>query len=315
MPDNGPSPRPLDALPIDAVLPQIVAALGSSPNLVICAPPGAGKTTRVPPALLDPMLAIAGRIVVLQPRRMAARAAARRIAAEQGTSVGDAVGYQVRFDQKVGPRTRIALVTEGILLRMLHDDPLIESVGAVLFDEFHERNLNSDLALGMVRRIQQTVRPELKIIVMSATLDAAPVAGFLGDCPVINSEGRLYPVETRYAGSFDKRPLSALVASGVEQVAERTQGDILVFLPGVGEIRQSAAELQAFAARRGFTLFELYGDLPPEQQDAVLAESDQRKIVLSTNVAETSLTIPRVTAVVDTGLARQLRFDPSEAVG
>jgi ATP-dependent helicase HrpB len=311
MPDNGPSPRPLDALPIDAVLPQIVAALGSSPNLVICAPPGAGKTTRVPPALLDPMLAIAGRIVVLQPRRMAARAAARRIAVEQRTSVGDAVGYQVRFDQKIGPRTRIALVTEGILLRMLHDDPLIESVGAVVFDEFHERNLNSDLALGMVRRIQQTVRPELKIIVMSATLDAAPVAGFLGDCPVINSEGRLYPVEIRYAGSFEKRPLSALVASGVEQVAERTQGDILVFLPGVGEIRQSAAELQAFAGRRGFTLFELYGDLPPEQQDAVLAESAQRKIVLSTNVAETSLTIPRVTAVVDTGLARQLRFDPS----
>ncbi len=311
MPDNGPSPHPLDALPIDAVLPQIVAALGSSSNLVICAPPGAGKTTRVPPALLDAALAIEGRIVVLQPRRMAARAAARRIAAEQGTSVGDAVGYQVRFDQKIGPRTRIALVTEGILLRMLHDDPLIESVGAVMFDEFHERNLNSDLALGMVRRIQQTVRPELKIIVMSATLDAAPVAGFLGDCPVINSEGRLFPVEIRYAGSSDKRPLSAIVASGVEQAAERTAGDILVFLPGVGEIRQSAAELQAFAGRRGFRLFELYGDLPPEQQDAVLGDSDQRKIVLSTNVAETSLTISRVTAVVDTGLARQLRFDPS----
>jgi ATP-dependent helicase HrpB len=306
MPESALSP-----LPIDAVLPQILSALGTAPNAVIGAPPGAGKTTRVPPALLDRSLAIDGRILVLQPRRMAARAAARRIAAEQGTALGDAVGYQVRFDQQIGPRTRIALVTEGILLRMLHDDPLLESVGAVVFDEFHERNLNSDLALGMVRRIQQTVRPHLKIVVMSATLDAAPVAAFLGNCPVIASEGRMFPVEIRYAGGFDKRPLSALVASGVEEVAKRTQGDILVFLPGVGEIRQASAELQAFAARHDFKLFELYGDLPPEQQDAVLADSERRKIVLSTNVAETSLTIPGITAVVDSGLARQLRFDPS----
>jgi ATP-dependent helicase HrpB len=302
------SPQPLDPLPIDDVLPQIAVALRASPNVVIVAPPGAGKTTRVPPALLDPALNIGGRIVVLQPRRMAARAAARRIAAEQRTPLGDGVGYQVRFDQRIGPRTRIALVTEGILLRMLHDDPLLESVGGVVFDEFHERNLNSDLALGMVRRIQQTVRPELKIVVMSATLDAAPVAGYLGDCPIVKSEGRLYPVEVRYAGSFEKR---AQVASGVEQVAGRTEGDILVFLPGVGEIRQSAAELEALARRRNFQLFELYGDLPPEQQDAVLAAGDRRKIVLSTNVAETSLTIPGVTAVVDSGLARQMRFDPT----
>jgi len=306
MPDNGLSP-----LPIDDVLPRISASLGSSQNVVICAPPGAGKTTRVPPALLDPALGIAGRVLVLQPRRMAARAAARRIAIEQGTPLGEGVGYQVRFDQRIGPRTRIALVTEGILLRMLHDDPLIESIGAVVFDEFHERNLNSDLALGMVRRIQQTVRPELRIVVMSATLDSAPVAGFLGDCPVISSEGRVFPVDIRYAGNSDKRPLGSLVAAGVEQVAERTDGDILVFLPGVGEIRQSSAELQAFAGRRNMTLFELYGDLPPEQQDAVLAPSDRRKIVLATNVAETSLTIPGITAVVDTGLARQLRFDAS----
>lgn len=308
--ENDPAP-PLDPLPIDAVLPQIAEALVKSPNVVIVAPPGAGKTTRVPPLLLDPSLNIAGRITVLQPRRMAARAAARRIAAEQRSAVGDRVGYQVRFDQKIGPRTRIALITEGILLRMLHDDPLLESVGAVLFDEFHERNLNSDLALGMVRRIQQTVRPELKIVVMSATLDAAPVAGFLGDCPIIKSEGRLFPVEVRYLERTDKRPIGAQVAAGVEEVAARTPGDILVFLPGVGEIRQSAAEIEAFAHRRNFQLFELFGDLPAEQQDAVLADCDRRKIVLSTNVAETSLTIPGVTAVVDTGLARQMRFDPS----
>jgi ATP-dependent helicase HrpB len=310
MVENGPSP-PLDSLPIEAVLPQIAAALGSSPNVVIVAPPGAGKTTRVPPALLAPALNIGGKILVLQPRRMAARAAARRIAAEQRTAVGELVGYQVRFDQRIGPRTRIALVTEGILLRMLHDDPLLESVGAVVFDEFHERNLNSDLALGMVRRIQQTVRPELKIVVMSATLDAAPVAGFLGDCPIVKSEGRLFPVEVRYAGRMDQRPIGAQVASGVEQVATRTNGDILVFLPGVGEIRQSASELESFANRQNFRLLELYGDLPPEQQDAVLADGDRRKIVLATNVAETSLTIPGVTAVVDTGLARQMRFDSS----
>ena len=256
-------------------------------------------------------LAIRGRIIVLQPRRMAARAAARRIAAEQQTPLGEEVGFQVRFEEQVGPRTRIVLVTEGILLRILDNDPLIESVGAVVFDEFHERNLNSDLALGMVRRIQQTVRPELKIIVMSATLDSEPVARYLGGCPVVASEGRVFPVAIRYSGSPDKRPLGAQVASAVEQIVTRTDGDILVFLPGVGEIRQSAAELTAFAGRHGFRLYQLYGDLPSDEQDAVLSACDSRKIVLSTNVAETSLTIPGVTAVVDTGLARQLRFDPS----
>jgi len=301
----------LPPLPIDEVLLRITASLVSAPNLVIGAPPGAGKTTRVPPALLDPALGIRGRILVLQPRRMAARAAARRIAAEQGTNLGEEVGYQVRFDQRIGPRTRIALVTEGILLRMLHDDPLIESVGAVVFDEFHERNLNSDLALGMVRRIQQTVRPELRIVVMSATLNAGPVAQFLGDCPVVESAGRVFPVEVRYAANPEKRPIGALAASAVEQIVDRTPGDILVFLPGVGEIRQTAAELEPFARRRELALFELFGDLPPERQDAVLAPCDRRKIVLSTNVAETSLTIPGITAVVDSGLARQLRFDPS----
>ena len=284
---------------------------------MIGAPPGAGKTTRVPPALLDPSLAIAGRILVLQPRRMAARAAARRIAAEQRTSVGDLVGYQVRFEQKIGPRTRIALVTEGILLRMLHDDPLLESVGAVVFDEFHERNLNSDLALGMVRRIQQTVRPQLKIVVMSArnlARSRQQSPAYLGDCPVIRWRGtRCSRVDVRYAGGFDKRPLSALnLASGVEEVAKRTQGDILVFLPGVGEIRQSSGELQAFATRHAFKLFELVRrPASGAARRRARRPATRRKIVLSTNVAETSLTIPGITAVVDSGLARQLRFDPS----
>ncbi len=298
-------------LPIDEILPQIRDALIAGSNVVIGAPPGAGKTTRVPPALLDPPLATSGRVLVLQPRRMAARAAARRIAAERGSSVGDEIGYQVRFEQRTSARTRLSVVTEGILLRMLHDEPLLESVGAVVFDEFHERNLNSDLALGMVRRIQQTVRPELRIVVMSATLDATPVAAFLGGCPVIESAGRMFPVTVRYAEVPDKRPLAALVAAGIEQVLSQTSGDVLAFLPGVGEIRQASAEVQALARRHNLAVFPLYGDLPPEEQDAVLLPSDRRKLVLATNVAETSLTIPGITAVVDSGLARQMRFDPS----
>jgi ATP-dependent helicase HrpB len=298
-------------LPIDEIIPQIVAALATSANLVIGAPPGAGKTTRVPPALIDSEPGIRGRVLVLQPRRMAARAAARYIAAERGSVLGEEIGYQVRFDQQIGPRTRIALVTEGILLRMLHDDPLLESTGAVVFDEFHERNLNSDLALGMVRRIQQTVRPELRIVVMSATLDAEPTAAFLGNCPVIKSPGRMFPVEIRYSAASARQPSADQVAAAVAHIVDRAEGDVLAFFPGVGEIRQAAAELEPFARRRGLALFELFGDLPPEQQDAVLAPSQKRKIVLSTNVAETSLTIPGIAVVVDSGLARQLQFDPS----
>jgi ATP-dependent helicase HrpB len=297
-------------LPIDEILPQIKQELALGPNLVIGAPPGAGKTTRVPPALLDPTLRVAGRVLVLQPRRMAARAAARRIAAERGTPLGEEIGYQVRFDQRISSRTRLAVVTEGILLRMLHEEPLLESVAAVVFDEFHERNLNSDLALGVVRRIQQTVRPELRIIVMSATLDSAAVAAFLGGCPVIESAGRMFPVTVSYSGG-DKRPLPALVAEGIARVLAQRPGDVLAFLPGVGEIRQTAAETQALARKHDLAVFPLYGDLPPEEQDAVLLPSNRRKLVLATNVAETSLTIPGITAVVDSGLARQLRFDPS----
>jgi ATP-dependent helicase HrpB len=278
---------------------------------VIVAPPGAGKTTRVPPALFGPALAVSGRILVLQPRRMAARAAARRIASEQGVRLGEEVGYQVRFDQRISGRTRLAVVTEGILLRMLHDDPLLESLGAVIFDEFHERNLNSDLALGMTRRIQQTVRADLKIVVMSATLDAAPVAAFLGDCPIVQSAGRTYPVTISYSGSGEKRQLASLVAGGIERILPSTPGDVLAFLPGVGEIRQTAAEIQPLARKHDLAVFPLYGDLPPEEQDAVLTPNARRKLVLATNVAETSLTIPGITGVVDSGLARQMRFDPS----
>jgi ATP-dependent helicase HrpB len=299
----------LPPLPIDAVLPDVIAALRGAPSLVLRAPPGAGKTTRVPPALLDTGLAGDGKLLVLQPRRVAARATAARIAFERGGRLGDEIGYQVRFESRVGPRTRLAIITEGILLRRLHDDPFLPDVGAVVFDEFHERSLASDLALAMVRQVQQSVRPELKIVVMSATLATGAVAAWLGDCPVVESEGRSFPVTVRYAPHLERRPLPELVADGVAEALRESDGHVLVFLPGVGEIRQCQQRLSPLAEERDWRLLPLYGDLPAEQQDAVLAASQRRKIILATNVAETSLTIEGVTAVVDSGLARALRYD------
>lgn len=324
---------PLAVLPIDAVLPQLIDALRMHTSAVLRAPTGSGKTTRVPPALLDAELAGEGGIVMLEPRRVAARAAARRISFERGGQVGGEIGYAVRFDQKIGRDTRIRIVTDGVLLRMLQDDPYLERISVVIFDEFHERGLNVDLALGMVRRVQETIRPDLKIVVMSATLAAEPIAVFLGNCPVVAAEGKLFPVEVAYVGTKSKgseiglpygksllaasagfNPLFrdeglATVVRGVEEVLAHTSGDILVFLPGVGEIRRVGQELSSLAARHNLAIMPLYGDLPAEQQDAVLGPSERRKVVLATNVAETSITIDGVTAVVDTGLARVLRFD------
>jgi ATP-dependent helicase HrpB len=298
------------ALPIDAVLPDVVAALRQQPCLVLRAPTGAGKTTHVPPALLDAGLAGQGRILLLEPRRLAARAAARRMAAERGGRVGDEVGYHVRFDRQAGPRTRILAVTPGILLRLLQDDPYLEKVSIVLFDEFHERSLDSDLALGMVRLVQQTVRPELRIVVMSATLAVEQVAAYLGGCPVVTGEGRLYPVDVVYEPRPEHRPWAAAVAGAVERLLDETAGDVLVFLPGLYEIRQAARQLEDLAEQRDLTVLPLHGDLPPEQQDAALLPQDRRKVVLATNVAETSVTVEGITGVVDTGLARLLVFDP-----
>jgi len=300
----------LPPLPIDEVLPQVVAALRAAGAVVLRAPTGAGKTTRVPPAVLDGVVQGPGTVVVLQPRRITARACARRIAFERGVSLGGEVGYQVRFDRCIGSKTRLKIVTEGIFLRMLQDDPFLETVAAVVFDEFHERSLNSDLALAMARRVQETVRPELKIVVMSATLEAAPIAHWLGGCPTVESRGRLYPVEVSYVEDPQRRPVAQRAADAVTQLLDRTPGDLLVFLPGVGEIRQTARRLEPLAAARDLAVLPLYGDLPAEKQDEVLGPIARRKVVLSTNVAETSLTIDGVTAVVDTGLARSLRFDP-----
>jgi ATP-dependent helicase HrpB len=301
--------RSLAPLPIDEVLGDIIARLREHSAVVLRAPPGAGKTTRVPPAILDAGVAGDGRILVLQPRRVAARASAARIATERGGRLGDEVGYQVRFESRVSACTRLAVITEGILLRRLLDDPFLNGVSVVVFDEFHERSLASDLALAMVRQVQQSVRPDLKIVVMSATLDPAPIARYLGDCPTIESRGRTFPVETRYLPHLDRRPVVDLVLEGVQSVLEWTAGDCLVFLPGVGEIRQCEKRLAPLTAKRELSLLQLYGDLPAEQQDAVLQPGKRRKIILATNVAETSLTIEGVTGVIDSGLARVLRYD------
>lgn len=300
----------LSPLPIDEVLPQLLSALRESQSVVLKAPTGAGKTTRVPPAVLDAGLAGNGSVFMLEPRRIAARASARRIAYERGVRLGDEVGYRVRFDEQVSDATRMHVVTDGILLRRLQSDPFLEGIGVVIFDEFHERNLNCDLALGMVRRVQQTVRPDLKIVVMSATFDVTPIAKFLGDCPIIESQGRLFPVSIQYLRPRERQSIQELAVMGIEQLLAKTAGDLLVFLPGVPEIHRTARELEPLARRHDLAVMTLFGDLPAEEQDRVLSPCDQRKVVLSTNVAETSVTIDGITGVVDTGLAKVMRFDP-----
>ncbi|WP_254506801.1 ATP-dependent helicase HrpB [Anatilimnocola floriformis] len=304
--------RQLPSLPIDDCLAELIDSLRKNSCAVLQAPPGAGKTTRVPPALLQHGLAGDGKILVLQPRRVAARATAARIAAEQGWRLGEEVGFQVRFESRIGPRTRIELITEGILLQRLQRDPFLDGVSFVVFDEFHERSLTSDLSLAMTRQVQQAVRNDLKLLVMSATLAAEPIATYLDRCPIVRSEGRIFPVDVQYAPTLDRQPLPEAVQGAVTRLKD-DRGDILVFLPGLGEIRQVAKRLQFWAEEHGLRLLELYGDLPGAQQDEVLQPSNQRKLILSTNVAETSLTIPGVTTVIDSGLARVARYD--EATG
>lgn len=303
----------LSPLPIDEILPDLVDAAREHRAVVLLSPTGSGKTTRVPGALLDGGQIKPGqRVVMLEPRRLAARAAARRIAQERRVALGDEVGYAVRFDQRSSDATRLLVVTEGVLLRMLQDDPLLSDVGAIVFDEFHERSLDADLGLAMAARVRDQVRPDLVLAVMSATLDPEPVSAFLGGCPVVESSGRLHPVEISYADrrlSRDRRGIIAGVAGGVRRVLGETDGDLLVFLPGVGEIRAVHEGLESTARRHGVELVDLYGDLPPEAQDRALGELGRRKVVLATNVAESSVTVAGVTGVVDSGLARILRSD------
>jgi len=301
-----PAPAPL---PIDEVLPALAAALATAPNAVLRAPPGAGKTTRVPPFLLASGLA-GGRVVVLEPRRIAARAAARRIADERGWTVGEEVGYQVRFERRARPDTPLLVVTEGILVQMLQADPLLEGIGTLVFDEVHERSLFTDLALALARRVQAEVRPDLRLLAMSATLETAPLAAFLGGAAVVESQGREHPVEVVRLPRRDERPLAEQVAAGVRRALAAVDGDVLVFLPGAGEVRACETALEPLAATAGLAVVPLFGDLPAAAQDAALRPLARRKVVLATNVAETSVTVDGVAAVVDSGLVRRLQLDP-----
>jgi ATP-dependent helicase HrpB len=293
--------RQLTKLPIDDLLASIRESLLRSPNLVIEAPPGAGKTTRVPPALLD---TVRGQVLVLEPRRLAARLAARRVAHELGEKVGETVGYQVRFEEVAGAKTRLRFLTEGILTRRLISDPLLVGVGAVVLDEFHERHLETDLALTLLHRLQRTKRPDLLIIVMSATLDAAPIASYLNDCPILRSEGRLFDLSIVHQ-PYSALPLEKQVAAALDSVVSQApSGDVLVFLPGAAEIRRAERECRPLATRHSLLLLPLFGDLSPAEQDRAVSPAPQRKVILSTNVAESSITVDGVTVVIDSGLAR-----------
>jgi ATP-dependent helicase HrpB len=292
-------------LPIDPLIPEIVAHLRAHTTLVLEAPAGAGKTTRVPPALLE---ITAGEVLVLEPRRLAARLAARYVASSLGEPPGETVGYQVRFEEVAGPRTRLRFLTEGVLTRRLLSDPRLERVTAVVLDEFHERHLEGDLALALLRRLQRTERPDLRLVVMSATLDAAPVAAYLGGARVLRSEGRQYPLEIQYT-PHSAAPIEQQVAAAVEALPD-PRGHVLVFLPGAAEIRRAQTACAGAAQRRGWLVLPLHGDQSPEDQDRAVGPSDRRKIILSTNVAESSITIEGVTAVIDSGLARVAGHSP-----
>ncbi len=295
----------LTPLPIDAALPDLIDALKQAPNVVLRAPTGSGKTTRVPGAVWDAGLAGDRRVVMLEPRRVAARAAARRMSAERGTRLGEEVGFHVRFDRQFSASTRILVVTEGLLVRMLQEDPFLDSVGAVILDEFHERSLHADLSLAMLRRVQAEARPDLRLVVMSATLDVERLAAFLGDCPVVSTEGRRFPVEVVRRKFPTTGQIHEEMADAIREQLPLTEGDLLAFLPGVGEIRRTAGLLRGIDAE----VSALYGDLPAADQDRLLRPGDGRRVILATNLAETSLTIPGVRAVIDSGWARVVRQD------
>jgi ATP-dependent helicase HrpB len=300
------------ALPIDTVLPDLVTTLAAHNAAVLVAPPGAGKTTRVPLVLAAEPWAAAKKVLVLAPRRLAARAAADRMASTLGERVGDTVGLRVRFGSKVSRRTRIEIVTEGVFTRLILDDPELKGVAAVLFDEFHERSLDADLGLALALDAQQGLREDLKLLVMSATLDGARVAGLLHDAPVIASEGRAFPVETRYPGRDPTKGIEPQVADAVVRALSSDPGSVLVFLPGAAEIRRTEAMLKARVSDPAVDVVPLYGALDRDIQDRAITPvaPPRRKVVLATSIAETSLTIEGVRIVVDSGLARVPRYEP-----
>ena len=308
------------SLPIWQIQEPIVRSLTAGNRLVLVAPTGSGKTTQVPQMLLDAGLAGDKRIVVLQPRRVAARTVAARVAWERNVKLGAAVGYQIRFDDLTSLGTRICFITEGILLRWLQDDRTLREVGAVLFDEFHERNLLSDVSLALVKQIQQTQRPDAQDGGhVRHALDAEPVADYLGTpvpCPILISEGQSYPVEVRYLDAHDERPIADQAAEAVERIVNSGEpGDVLVFMPGMGEINGTINACRAGGFQEHLAFIPLHGELQPEEQDRAFAPNPLRKIVVSTNVAETSVTIDGIRHVVDSGQARVARYDSERGIG
>jgi ATP-dependent helicase HrpB len=310
-------PRSFDTpLPIDTVLGELAHTLGGNNAAVLVAPPGAGKTTRVPLALLDEPWARAKKIIVLEPRRIAARASAERMAKTLGERAGETVGYRVRFGSKVSRATRIEVVTEGIFSRQILDDPELRGVAAVLFDEFHERSLDADMGLALARDAQTGLREDLRLLVMSATLDGARVARLLGDAPVVESEGRAFPVETRYLGRKPDVPLERQMADAIATALRADPGSVLAFLPGAAEIRRTQNFLEERVKDASTEIVPLFGALDAAVQDRAIAPAPKgcRKVVLATSIAETSLTIEGVRIVVDSGLARVPRYEPDIAL-
>ncbi len=302
--------------PVDDIIPQLKAAFNSRPCAILVAEPGAGKTTRVPLALLDEPWIGSKKIVMLEPRRLAARAAATRMAQTLNENVGETVGYQVRLERKISKATRIEVVTEGILTRRLQNDPELSDTALVIFDEFHERSLDGDLALALCLDVQAGLRPDLKILVMSATLDVETLKAKLGDAPDIAAKGRMFPVETRYLDKASRPSIVADVVKACSRVARDLKGSLLVFLPGEGEIRRVASELEKAGLGPNTHIRPLYGAMALAEQDQAIKPSPQgtRKIVLATTIAETSLTIDGIEAVVDCGFKRAPKFNPASGM-
>ncbi len=304
-------------LPIYELDNEIVRSLAAQPRLILQAPTGSGKSTQVPQILLDRGLLGEGEVVVLQPRRLATRLLASRVAAERHGRLGDEVGYQIRFEKIASKKTRIRFVTEGILLRQLLQDPELRGVSAILFDEFHERHLYGDITLARALQLQETTRPDLKLVVMSATLESEKLEKYLAPCPVLTSGGRMHPVAIEYLTKpvrAENYPIWDLVADELDRIAPQTEGDVLVFLPGRYEITRAISALRASRVSSRFVALPLYSELPPAEQDAALAQYEKRKVIVATNVAETSLTIDGVRVVIDSGLARIARFDPRRGI-
>ena len=304
-------------LPIYELESRIVDSLRRNHRLILQAPTGSGKSTQVPQILLDHGLAGDGEIVVLQPRRLATRMLAQRVASERKCRLGDEVGYQIRLDRVCSKATRIRFVTEGVLLRQMLSDPMLRGVSAIVFDEFHERHLYGDITLAQALTLQETRRPDLRLIVMSATLETGVLGKYLAPCETLTSEGRTFPVDIRYldrAVNADTYSVWDAAADSLDELAPLTEGDVLIFMPGAYEIQRTIQAVRNSRCGGSFIVLPLHGELPASEQDAAISRYEKRKVIVSTNVAETSLTIDGVRVVIDAGLARIARFDPHRGI-